>query len=182
MSIAVLSGTTKDKQQIEIVFECYYQASVNTSSSNNLVGTWLAQRYGVSSLNSSSQQPDNFKVLTFDGMQREGAGRWATHEIIGQDRKPVLEFIGPDLESLSFSILLSVFLGVNPLTELEKLRGLRDAGVICDFVVGGSTLSTNKWVLKNLSEQHRTYDGNGSLLLATVNLSLLEYVSSPKEG
>lgn len=181
MSIGVLSGTTKDKQQIEIVFECYYQASVNTGS-NNLVGTWLAQRYGLSGLNSSPQQPDNFKVLTFDGMQREGAGRWATHEIIGQDRKPVLEFIGPDLESLSFSIILSVFLGVDPLTEIKKLRLLRDTGAICDFVIGGASLSINQWVIKSLSEQHKAYDGSGKLLLATANLSLLEYAKLAKEG
>jgi phage protein U len=180
MPIGVLSGATKDNQLVEVVFESYYQASA--SENNNLFSNWLSQKFGISSLNNSSQQQDTFKVLTFDGLQRDGAGRWATHEIIGQDKKPLLEFLGPDLETLSFSIFMSSFLGINPSAELQKLRSLRDGGVICDFVIGGSAVITNQWIIKSLSESHKTYDGSGNLLVAAVNISLTEYVKLPKEG
>lgn len=174
MSIGVLSGTTKDNQLIEVVFESYYQASA--TENNNMFTSWLSQKFGIVDQNSSSKQQDTFKVLTFDNVQRDGAGRWATHEIIGQDRKPLLEFLGPDLENLSFSVFMSSFLGINPSTELQKLRALRDGGVICDFIIGGTAVIANQWVIKNLSESHKTYDGGGNLLVAAVNISLMEYV------
>lgn len=181
MSIGVLSGTTKDGQLIEVVFESYFQAA--SSDSGNSFTSWMSQKFGIAGLNSSSSaQQGTFKVLTFDNLQREGAGRWATHEIIGQDRKPLLEFIGPDLESLSFSIFMSTFLGVNPATELQKLRALRDGGIVCDFMIGGAALSTNQWVIKSLSEAHRTIDGSGNLLVAAVNVSMQEYSKLPKEA
>ncbi|AIF51263.1 phage tail protein [Pelosinus sp. UFO1] len=180
MSIGVLSGTTKENELIEVVFESYYQASA--TENNNLFGNWLSSKFGISSLNNVSQSKDTFKVLTFDGLQRDGSGRWATHEIIGQDRKPLLEFLGPDLENLSFSVFMSSFLGINASTELQKLRNLRDGGVICDFVIGGASFITNKWVIKSLSEAHKTYDKSGNLLIAVVNISLIEYVKLPEEG
>lgn len=41
-------------------------------------------------------------IRTFDDYGRGSAGRWAQHDIIGD--KPVLEFIGPDIEKISFSM------------------------------------------------------------------------------
>lgn len=41
-------------------------------------------------------------IRTFDDYGRGSAGRWAQHDIIGN--KPVLEFIGPDVEKISFSM------------------------------------------------------------------------------
>jgi phage protein U len=180
MSIGVLSGTTKDGQLVEVVFESYYQASV--SDSGNLFTNWLSQKFGISRFSSSSKSADTFKVLTFDNLQRDGAGRWATHEIIGQKRKPVLEFIGPDLENISFSVFLSSFLGVNPEAELKKLRTLRDSGVVCDFMIGNTAPSINQWVVKSMNETHKSIDGSGNLIVAAVNVSMTEYVKLPKEG
>jgi phage protein U len=180
MPIGVLSGTTKENELVEVVFESYYQASA--AENNNMFTSWLSQKFGITGFNNASKQQDTFKVLTFDNMQRDGAGRWATHEIIGQDKKPLLEFLGPDLETLSFSIFMSSFLGINPSAEFQKLRSLRDGGVICDFVIGGSAVITNQWIIKSLSESHKTYDGSGNLLVAAVNISLTEYVKLPKEG
>ncbi|MDT8901824.1 phage tail protein [Anaeroselena agilis] len=130
----------------------------------------------------SASTTAKLKILTFHDFQRDGAGRWATHEIIGQDRKPVLEFIGPDLETISFSILLSKTLGVEPIDELKKLRQLRDNGVVCTFTLGGNLVTTNQWVVTKVSESHASYTNKGALLAARVYISLTEYVKLPKEA
>lgn len=151
MSIGVITGTDKNGQTVEIVFESYYQ-------------------------------DNKLKVFTFEGMQRDGSGRWATHEIIGQDKKPILEFIGPDLEKISFSVTLLAVLGVNPEEEIKKLRKIRDEGIVCDVMIGENPISTNQWVIPTISEAHKTYDNAGALLAASVNISLTEYVKMPTEG
>lgn len=182
MSIGVISGKGKSGL-IEVIFEAYYNGMENDNS--NSLDSFAMKKLGFSSsnsLNNSSSSSDTFKVLTFDGLQREGSGRWATHEIIGQDRKPVLEFLGPDLETVSFSIVMSAFLGISPIEQIEKLRQMRDEGVICDFLIGGTAITTNQWVLTRLSETHKTYDNAGNLFAALTVITLLEYVKLPEEG
>lgn len=39
-------------------------------------------------------------IRTFDDYSRGSGGRWAQHDIIGD--KPVLEYLGPDVEKISF--------------------------------------------------------------------------------
>lgn len=177
MSVGVISGTAKNGQRIEVVFEAYYQPDVTTSSSNSF-NNWLTQRHSVASNLNSSSSKDKFKVLTFDNLQREADGRWATHEITGQDRKPLLEFLGPGLTSLSFSVFLSATLGVNPTSEIKKFQQLRDQGIVCNLIIGGSVLSENKWALTKLSESLKTFDGSGNLMIAALNITLLEYVET----
>lgn len=180
MAIGVISGTLQNGTTYEIVFESYYQpAQSATSPLDGLITLPQNIAAGIASL--STQKTAEFRVLAFDGFQRDGAGRWATHEIIGQDRKPLLEFIGPDLEQISFSIFLSATLGLNPEEELQKLRALRDGGAVCDFVLGSQLVNGNQWVITKVSEAHKTFDGSGSLLVASVNVSLTEYVKLPGE-
>lgn len=59
------------------------------------------------------------KVLTYRNMQRTTNGRWANHEIIG--RKPIAEFLGPGLASLSIDIYLTVMHGVSPRKILNQI-------------------------------------------------------------
>ena len=60
------------------------------------------------------------RVQTFSEMTRETASRWNTHEVIGA--KPKQEFLGPDLDSMSFSMTLSAWRGVSPLQMAQRLR------------------------------------------------------------
>lgn len=113
------------------------------------------------------------KVLTFDNLKRKGSGRWATHDIVG--KKPVREFIGQGLESISFTMQLSAFLGVTPLDEINKLRELRDKGTAVELVLDGSSVGDNLWTIEDLSEDWRRVDNNGKLIYADLDVSLQEY-------
>lgn len=180
--IGILSGFLEDGTLVEVIFESYYKPSgiENTISfANGLVSVSQTADGGTSvnvagiQLGDKPQEPE-IKVMTFDDFQRESSGRWATHEIIGQKSK--LEFVGPGLEDLSFSILLNVSLGVNPEEELVKLRQIRDEGITCILMIGDEPITDNLVVIEKLSEAHKTFDGKGKLTVASVNISLKEYV------
>ncbi len=113
------------------------------------------------------------RIRTFDGFSRAGSARWGIHEIIGQ--KPLLEFIGPGQEEISFSVRLDISLGVNPSEELEKLRKIRDTGTVNLLVVGGKAITTNYWLIESLKEEHKVFDGRGFLMSAIVEINLKEY-------
>lgn len=183
MSIGVLSGKTKDDKTIEVVFESFFKSSgienaynigglVNVSQSSNGLTANIA---GVSVGGNKPKKPD-FKVLTIDEFKRTSSGRWATHEILGAKNKPKLEFIGPSLEEISFSILLNSSVGVDPEAELIKLRQFRDEGIICTLILGSKQVTDHSLVIQRIDEAHKTIDNKGKILVAAVNLSLMEYM------
>ncbi|MDL2280314.1 phage tail protein [Selenomonadales bacterium OttesenSCG-928-I06] len=114
------------------------------------------------------------KIQTFKDMKRSSSARVATHEILGQ--KPMLEFIGPGLEDITFNIKLSQSLGVDIDDSLEKLRSMRDEGKIEFFIVAGEPVTDNKWLVLSLSEATNYTDGTGKALSVDVDVALKEYV------
>ncbi len=112
-------------------------------------------------------------IRTFDDYSRGSGGRWAQHDIIGA--KPVLEFLGPDVEKISFTMHLRADQGINPAKELEKLRRLRDGGEYFPLVIGGKMITDNMWVLESLDETVAYWGKLGSMLSAKVTVTLKEY-------
>ena len=98
------------------------------------------------------------RVLTYQDLQVQRSARYASHEIIGQ--KPVNEFIGPDSDMVSFKIQLIRNLGVSPAVYLAILREMLDY--------------FGKYILSDLSEDRKYYDGRGGLLNCDVTLNLTE--------
>lgn len=110
---------------------------------------------------------------TIKDLSRESTPRWAAHEIIG--RKPLLEFVGPGAESISFTIQLYEALGVKPEPELEKLRKMRDEGETVLFVLAGKPVTENLFVIEKMSEKTLFADGKGTALAVEVSLTIKEY-------
>ena len=86
------------------------------------------------------------QVKTFGDLRRNASARLASHDLIS--RKPLLEFTGPALESLSFSMTLSSFLGIEPIEEVQTLRGMRDQGLTIPFILDGTPQSEGLWLLE----------------------------------
>jgi phage protein U len=114
------------------------------------------------------------RVKTFDGYNRQGQARYASHEVLG--RKPILEYLGAALDQVSFSMKLNAGLGVNPVEELAKLRKMLNGGQAARLVIGGKPQGEDKWVLESLSETYDYLDNKGNVIVATVNLTLKEYI------
>ncbi len=113
-------------------------------------------------------------VRTFSDYSREGSGRWAKHELIGQ--KPVLEFLGPDVEKISFKMLFRADHGVNPENEVARLREMRDSGEECILMLADSPIGENLWVVESIGETVTFWDASGNPISVTVDVSLTEYV------
>ena len=116
------------------------------------------------------------RVRTFDGLKRSGSARLASHDLIG--RKPLLEFGGPGLETLSLNMTLSAFLGLDPVEEVKELRQMRDEGTAAPFTLNVAPQGTGLWVLESLSEDWKYIDNNGVPQQIDCALTLKEYVEN----
>ena len=116
------------------------------------------------------------QVKTFGDLRRNASARLASHDLIG--RKPLLEFTGPALESLSFSMTLSSFLGIDPVEEVKVLREMRDQGLAVPFVLDGTPQGEGLWLLEGLDETWRYIDNNGTPRVIDCSLSLKGYIEN----
>ena len=112
------------------------------------------------------------KIRTFSDYGRSGSGRWAKHDLIG--RKPVMEFLGPDVEKVSMKIQLRTDHGINPESELERLRKMRDTGAVFPFILGGAPVSDNYWLLEDIGENVSYWRAGGKILSVSVDITLTE--------
>lgn len=113
------------------------------------------------------------KIRTFSDYGRSGSGRWAKHDLIG--RKPVMEFLGPDVEKVSMKIQLRTDHGINPESELERLRKMRDTGAVFPFILGGAPVSDNYLLLEDIGENVSYWRAGGKILSVSVDITLTEY-------
>lgn len=114
------------------------------------------------------------KVLTFNNLSRTVKGRWTQHNIIAN--KPKSEFLGPDLDGITFKVSLSAMHGVRPRKTLETIEKAVRKGTVLPFVVGGKKVGSNSWVITSVSETWNCVYSKGELVTADVNLTLQEYV------
>ena len=113
------------------------------------------------------------QVKTFDGMKWESSAQYAAHN--RHLKQPLLEFTGTDLDTISFSMVLSAFLGVNPMGEITKLLSAERTGKIMRLVIGNKAYGTYKWVITKTSKDLEYFDNKGNLLHAKVSVSLKMY-------
>lgn len=117
------------------------------------------------------------KIRTWSQLSRQGKARWATHDVIAG--KPLLQFVGQDLEEIKLQIRLDVRHGLNPINEINTLRAIRDTGEPQTLIIGGKPYG--RFVLEGVDESHNYSDNRGNLLVAVVSLDLKEYVDRTAE-
>jgi Phage P2 GpU. len=113
------------------------------------------------------------QVRTFDGMKWNSSAQYATHNRHLKD--VLLEFTGTDADKISFSMFFSVFLGVDPMTELVKLLDAERSGKVMRLVIGSKAYGKNKWVITGTAKDLERFDQKGNLLIAKVSISLSAY-------
>lgn len=112
-------------------------------------------------------------VRTFDGMSWDFSANYATHD--RHIKADILEYMGPEIEEVSFSMYFSVFLGVNPANEIEKLRKMVRNGNTDRLVIGGKVYGSYKWVMQKGSVTMKRFDQKGNLWVAEAKVTLKEY-------
>lgn len=114
-------------------------------------------------------------VKTFDDLKWDAAAKYSTHD--RHLKEPLLEFTGTDVEKMTFSMFFSVFLGVNPISEVAKLLQAMRRGEVHRLVIGPKAYGTNKWVVTKVSTALKRYDSGGNLLVAAVNVTMNSYAA-----
>ena len=114
------------------------------------------------------------QVLTIQKMTQAVKGRWANHAVIGG--KPKLEFLGPDIREVSFSVLLSASHGIRPRTTMERIERAIESGENNPFIRGGRSVGVHNWVITNMSESWDILIQDGKLVQGKVTLTLQEYI------
>lgn len=112
-------------------------------------------------------------VHTFDGMNWNFSAKYATHD--RHIKSDLLEYMGPEIETISFSMVLSVFLGVTPLKQIKKMREMIKKGYARRLVIGGKVYGSYKWVMESGSVEMQRFDKKGNLWAAKIKVTLKEY-------
>ena len=128
-----------------------------------VIGTWGDITFAVS----------RNQIKTFDGLKCDSGAKYSTHD--RHLKEPLLEFTGTDVESMTFTMFFSAFLGVNPIAEVSKLLKAMRRGEVHRLVIGPKAYGTNKWVITKLSNSLPRYDNRGNLLVAKVSVTMKSY-------
>ncbi len=113
-------------------------------------------------------------IKTFDSLSRSEQGRWAKHDVIG--KKPISEFLGPDLGKISFKMRFDAMYGMNPRKEMDNLLSMVRDGKCYPLIIGGKGLGVSKWSLQSVTQEWKYLDNRGNLLVGEVSVELEEYV------
>jgi hypothetical protein len=69
----------------------------------------------------------------------------------------------------------SVFLGIDPMTEIVKLLTAERTGRVMRLVIGTKGYGKYRWVIDKTSKELERFDNKGNLLVAKANVSLIAY-------
>lgn len=114
------------------------------------------------------------KVRTFDELTRSATARWSKHERFGQ--KPRSEFLGPDLDSISFKMRFDAQYGVNPKSEMDKLLDLCRSGKADTLIIGGTPIGRDQWVITSVKQSWTAVDNQGRVIVGTADVTMEEYM------
>lgn len=130
-----------------------------------LIGSWGDITFEVS----------RESVKTFSGLKWESSVKYSTHD--RHLKEPILEFTGKNVESMSFSMLFTIFLGVNPIKEVAKVLQAMRKGEVHRLVIGPKAYGTGKWVIEKVSTSLDMYDNKGNLLSSKISVTMKSYAS-----
>lgn len=115
------------------------------------------------------------KTSTFDDLKWESSARYAEHD--RHLKETLIEFIGTDNDTITFTMYFSVFLGVSPIREIVKLLKAERSGKVMRLVIGPKAYGKNKWVITKTSKDLERFDAKGNLLIASVSVTLAAYAA-----
>ena len=114
------------------------------------------------------------KVITIRDFVRRNSVRFAKHDVLL--RKPISEYVGPELDQVSFKLILKSELGVNPKDEFNKLIHLQRDGETISLILGKTAFGVYRWRIARLGIPFEVIDNKGNCRSSTVDISLEEYV------
>lgn len=112
-------------------------------------------------------------VQTITDMTKSGASRYSIHDRHLDVGLP--EFTGRDNDTISFDIVVSAYLGVDPNEAMAQIETYQQNGTVVPLIIGEKRYGSFRWVVKSYKTKFNTFGRGGSVLSATISISLLEY-------
>lgn len=113
-------------------------------------------------------------VQTLDKMKWSGSAKYATHQRhLGN---ALTEFVGNNPDKFSFEMVLSAYLGANPMALAVKFFHYMREGRALPLVIGSRTFGKYRWTIVSYDVLMQTTDGAGDILELKISVSLQEYV------
>ena len=113
-------------------------------------------------------------VRTLNNLNWGGSARYATHQRHGYHS--MSEFTGIDADTISFEMVLSAYLGVNPQTVIAQIFTYERNGTTLPFVLGNKAYGKYRWVIKKHSVKSQFFAEDGSLTQCKLTVNLQEYI------
>lgn len=118
------------------------------------------------------------RVLTVDGFKKKMSARFAEHAVLG--RKPVLEYVGPSLDEISFTIRLDAGLGTPPNVALAVLERMVESGDGYLLLLGAEYYG--RFVIESIDQDRKNFSGHGVPSVVICSLSLKETAAGGVAG
>lgn len=128
-------------------------------------------RHAVGSFGSVAFQVSGEMLALVSGVQRKTSIRVEEHQVVGE--KPRLEFLSPELDETTFTVFWHRAFGLNPRTEIRKLRELCRVGAAQHLILGGENFG--KCLLLDVAEDWGKSGPGGSPITAKASLTFKEY-------
>lgn len=113
-------------------------------------------------------------VRTLDNWKWSGSVRFATHQ--RRNTNALTEFTGIDPDKITFDIVLSAELGVDPIAEVVKIWNYERSGEAVPLTVGSKGYGKYRWTILNHEMKMQATDVIGDVAHATVSVTLQEYL------
>jgi len=115
------------------------------------------------------------KVHTYYDLKVEHEPRYAQHDVHMQ--LPILEFTGPGLTQVAFSMNFNQQWNADPFISIATLRVMARQGFIAPLLMGNRPIvfGFNLWVIVKLGEDHKWFTRRGTLQGASIDVELKEY-------
>ena len=114
-------------------------------------------------------------VKTLNNLNWGGSARYATHQRHGTHA--MTEYTGMGADTISFDIVLSAYLGVNPMTVIGQIFTYERNGTTLPLVIGNKAYGKYRWVITKHSMKGQFFDGAGDLTHCKVSVNLQEYLN-----
>ena len=115
-------------------------------------------------------------VLTLNNASWSGSARYSAHQ--RQGTHALAEFTGLDTDKIQFDLILSAYLGINPMAQIAKIWDYERRGTTLPLVIGHKGYGKYRWTITKHQVKMQRYDGEGDLTHCTVTVSLQEYLKS----
>lgn len=113
------------------------------------------------------------RILTFDGFKRSNKITFAKNNVLLQ--KPVSEYVGQELDTISFTIYFKSELGTDPRAELDRLIYLHRNGDVVTLMLWGRAFGTYRWIISALDMNWTRINKIGYCRAIECGITLEEY-------